>query len=582
MAGSNGPPYSFLRGFFGGSAFDADTVGYENELYELIEEGGGGNATELQGVPISATPPTNGQVLTYNSTDDEYIPETPSGGGAVSSVFGRTGAVVADTGDYTVAQVTGAAPLASPALTGSPTAPTKTALTNNTDLATTAYADSAVSAETTRAEGAESTNATAISTETSRAETAEALLAPKASPALTGTPTAPTAAALTDDTQIATTAYADSAVGVETSRAETAEALLAPLASPALTGTPTAPTQTAGDNSTKLATDAFVTTAVANAVAGVNPAVAVQAATTAAANTSGFIFAGAGVGATMTGSVNTAVTIDGYTFTAVGQRLLVKNDTQSPSGAHDGIYVLTVLQTVGVAPVFTRATDYDTPSDINNTGAIPVVNGTANAQTTWVQTAQVVTVDTTPMTWVEFSLAPGALMAVATYDPAGIDQQVVGTTATQTLTNKTLTAPVISSMVSGGDTVTVPAATDTLVGRATTDTLTNKRITKRVSTTNAPGATPSMNTDNYDVFVFTGLAANITSMTTNLTGTPSNDGDLVLIKLTDNGTSRTITWGASFEASTVALPAATTISTLLTVLFQWNTVTSAWRCIGVA
>ena len=37
----------------------------------------------------------------------------------------------------------------------------------------------------------------------------------------------------------------------------------APLASPALTGSPTAPTQTAGDNSTKIATDAFVVTAVA-------------------------------------------------------------------------------------------------------------------------------------------------------------------------------------------------------------------------------------------------------------------------------------------------------------------------------
>lgn len=33
------------------------------------------------------------------------------GGGAVSSVFTRTGAVIAQTGDYTVAQVTGAAPL---------------------------------------------------------------------------------------------------------------------------------------------------------------------------------------------------------------------------------------------------------------------------------------------------------------------------------------------------------------------------------------------------------------------------------------------------------------------------------------
>lgn len=66
-----------------------------------------------------------------------------------------------------------------------------------------------------------------------------ALLAPLASPALTGTPTAPTAAPLTNSTQIATTAYTDAAVGVETSRAETAEGLLAPKASPTFTGTVT-------------------------------------------------------------------------------------------------------------------------------------------------------------------------------------------------------------------------------------------------------------------------------------------------------------------------------------------------------
>lgn len=107
------------------------------------------------------------------------------------------------------------------------------------------------------------TATTAVATETTRAETAEALLAPKASPALTGTPTAPTASALTDSTQVATTAYADSAVAVETSRAETAEALLAPKASPTLTGTVTIPTATTGDNTTKAASTAFVTTAVA-------------------------------------------------------------------------------------------------------------------------------------------------------------------------------------------------------------------------------------------------------------------------------------------------------------------------------
>src|ERR1019366_8614025 len=90
----------------------------------------------------------------------------------------------------------------------------------------------------------------AIGVETSRAEAAEALLAPLASPTLTGTPTAPTKTALTSNTDVATTAYTDSAVGVETTRAEAAEALLAPLASPALTGAPTAPTATALTNST--------------------------------------------------------------------------------------------------------------------------------------------------------------------------------------------------------------------------------------------------------------------------------------------------------------------------------------------
>lgn len=136
------------------------------------------------------------------------------GGGSVVSVFGRAGAVTAQSGDYTAAQV-----------------------------------------------GADAAGTSAA--ETTRAEAAEALLAPKASPTFTGTPIAPTATPLTNTTQVATTAYADAAVAVEKSRAQTAEGLLAPLASPALTGAPTAPTQTAGDNSTKVATTAYVATAIA-------------------------------------------------------------------------------------------------------------------------------------------------------------------------------------------------------------------------------------------------------------------------------------------------------------------------------
>lgn len=53
---------------------------------------------------------------------------------------------------------------------------------------------------------------------------------------------------------------------------------------------------------------------------------------------------------------------------------------------------------------------------------------------------------------------------------------MVDTTTAQTLTNKTLTTPVISSISNTG-TLTLPTSTDTLVGRATTDTLTNKTLT---------------------------------------------------------------------------------------------------------
>lgn len=76
-------------------------------------------------------------------------------------------------------------------------------------------------------------------------------------------PIVPTAGALDNTTKAASTAYADAAVGVEKTRALAAEALLAPLASPALTGNPTVPTQATSDNSTRAASTAYVTTAVA-------------------------------------------------------------------------------------------------------------------------------------------------------------------------------------------------------------------------------------------------------------------------------------------------------------------------------
>jgi hypothetical protein len=69
---------------------------------------------------------------------------------------------------------------------------------------------------------------------------------------------------------------------------------------------------------------------------------------------------------------------------------------------------------------------------------------------------------------------------------------LVGRATTDTLTNKTLTSPVIASISNTG-VLTLPTSTDTLVGRATTDTLTNKTLTSPTLTTPVLG-TPSSGT----------------------------------------------------------------------------------------
>lgn len=115
--------------------------------------------------------------------------------------------------------------------------------------------------------------------------------------------------------------------------------------------------------------------------------------------------------------------------------------------------------------------------------------------------------------------------------------------------------------------------------RAATATLTNKRITKRVGTTTS-SATPTINTDNVDMYTLTAQTADITSFTTNLSGTPT-DGQTLWIAITGTG-ARAITWGSSFEASTVALPTTTVSTNRLDVGFVWNAATSKWRCVAVA
>jgi hypothetical protein len=113
-----------------------------------------------------------------------------------------------------------------------------------------------------------------------------------------------------------------------------------------------------------------------------------------------------------------------------------------------------------------------------------------------------------------------------------------------------------------------------------TKTLTNKRITSRITTITSH-ATPTVNTDNCDCVTITAQAEALTSMTTNLSGTPTNFQKLIF-RIKDDGTARAITWGASFEAKGVSLPITTTLSKVLTVGFIYDTVTSKWGCVASA
>jgi hypothetical protein len=91
-------------------------------------------------------------------------------------------------------------------------------------------------------------------------------------------------------------------------------------------------------------------------------------------------------------------------------------------------------------------------------------------------------------------------------------------------------------------------------------------------------ATPTIDTDECDFVSITALAAAITSMTTNLSGTPAN-GQTLTIRFKDDGTGRAIAWGASFEACGVALPTTTVANKRLTVHLIYDSVTSKWGCV---
>ena len=123
-------------------------------------------------------------------------------------------------------------------------------------------------------------------------------------------------------------------------------------------------------------------------------------------------------------------------------------------------------------------------------------------------------------------------------------------------------------------TIVATSAQGNIAINSVVQTMTNKRITRRVAEITTNVAAPVYDTDNYDAIVLTGQTTAITSMTSGATGTPS-DGDLLQIAIT--GSATTISWGANFEASTVALPTVTVLTHRLDNFFVYNLATNKWR-----
>lgn len=268
------------------------------------------------------------------------------------------------------------APIASPGLTGTPTAPTAGADTNTTQLATTAFV---LGQAGTSAPSMNGSAAIGNSTRFARADhvhPTDTSRAPLASPALTGTPTAPTPANGTNTTQIATTAFV---------RATRLDQLTAPAADIALGGF-----RLTGLGDPQGAQDAVTKAYVDLTVQGLEPKQSVRAASTANV-------------ATLSG----AMTIDGVALVA-GDRVLVKDQT---TASQNGIYVV-------AAGAWTRAVDADVWGELVS-AYVFVESGTTNADMGYLSTVDPGgTLGTTAVTFVQFTGA-GQILAGAGLTKSG-------------------------------------------------------------------------------------------------------------------------------------------------------------------
>lgn len=231
------------------------------------------------------------------------------------------------------------APIESPSLTGTPTAPTAAQGTNSTQIANTAFVKAAITALINGAPGTLDTLkeiAAAINNDPNFSTTinnALALKAPLASPALTGIPTAPTAAQGTNNTQIATTAYVRAAIS-------------------ALVGSSPEALDTLNELAAALGNDPNFATTMTNALAGKQP---LDATLTA--------LAGLATGANKLPYFTGTDTVSQTDLTSVGRDILAKTS------------VLAVIQYLGLRELGTSGEKIPLLSTANTWSSRQTFNG---------------------------------------------------------------------------------------------------------------------------------------------------------------------------------------------------------------
>jgi len=134
-------------------------------------------------------------------------------------------------------------------------------------------------------------------------------------------------------------------------------------------------------------------------------------------------------------------------------------------------------------------------------------------------------------------------------------------------TNYFASPPAIGGTAAAAGTFTALSASSNFQGRI------NPRVSSAAS---AASITPDIST--YDQYALTAQAANLTINAP--TGTPV-DGNKLLFRILDNGTSRTLTWNATYTVIGVTLPTATTANKTTYVGCIYNAAATRWDVIAV-